>query len=121
MDILADMQPSLADIQVTTGVTSPLTAPMQSLGFLSGLGTAFSLSAAHKLEKGAVVQAVTAVHISLSRRSSVSVSTQIAVLRRLLSNEGKGEIGEWFKKVREVCLVLPSVLKAPLQQFETDL
>ncbi|KAF5321841.1 hypothetical protein D9619_001862 [Psilocybe cf. subviscida] len=86
---------------VTTGITSPLTAPMQSLGFLSGLGTAFSLSAAHKLEKGAVVQAVTAVHISLSRRSATSVSTQIATLRRLLLGEGKGELVEWFKKVRE--------------------
>ncbi|KAF5322050.1 hypothetical protein D9619_001859 [Psilocybe cf. subviscida] len=86
---------------VTTGVTSPLAGPMQSPGFLSGLGTAFSLSAAHKLEKGAVVQAVTAVHVSLSRWSTTGVSTQIAALRRLLLGEGKGEIAEWFKKVRE--------------------
>jgi hypothetical protein len=71
-------------------------------GFLAGLGTAFSVSATNKLERGAVKQEVTALHIAIHAGSSVGVSTQIAALRRLLLDEQIGELGEWFTKVAKV-------------------
>ncbi|KAH8825118.1 carbohydrate esterase family 9 protein [Flagelloscypha sp. PMI_526] len=77
------------------GVTTAVSAP-RSYGFFSGLGVAFSLGADHKLEKGAVVQDITAVHITVSHLfgSKPSVSTQIGVLRKLLLEDQ-----EWFGKV----------------------
>ncbi|KAH9048372.1 carbohydrate esterase family 9 protein [Lactarius hengduanensis] len=66
------------------GVTKAIVAPVHS-GFYSGLGTAFSTGAAHKLEDGAVVQEVTALHVSVGHFGrKPSVSTQIAALRGLL-------------------------------------
>ncbi|KAJ7650653.1 hypothetical protein FB45DRAFT_888386 [Roridomyces roridus] len=65
------------------GVASAISAPAGS-SFLQGLSVSFSLGARHKLEKGAILQDVTAVHVSLSSQFASSVSTQIAVLRRLL-------------------------------------
>ena len=59
--------------------------------FLSGLSTAFSTGSLNKLEDGAVVQDVAAVHVSLSHGDSPSVSTEIAALRRLLLAAAKGE------------------------------
>ena len=45
------------------------------------LSTAFSLGAAHKLERGAVVSGVVAVHVSLSHGDSEpSLSTKIAAM-----------------------------------------
>ncbi|KJA29058.1 hypothetical protein HYPSUDRAFT_211640 [Hypholoma sublateritium FD-334 SS-4] len=82
---------------VTMGVTSPLGG-----SFLSGLGVFFNLGAGNKLDEGAVVQDVTAVHVSLhhSEIGKPSVSTQIAVLRRLLLQPMDGDIGEWFGQVK---------------------
>ncbi|KAF8967824.1 carbohydrate esterase family 9 protein [Flammula alnicola] len=82
-----------------SGVTVAVTAPIHD-GFFSGLGTSFSLGASHKLEDGAIVQEVTAVHVSVRHLSGPSISTQIAVLRRQLRGPFKGETGLWFKKVR---------------------
>jgi hypothetical protein len=82
---------------VTTAISSP-----QSYGFIGGLGTAFSTGAAHKLASGAVVQEVTAVHVALDLSARISVSTQIATLRRLLLGGGEGEIGQAFKDAGEV-------------------
>ncbi|EJD04405.1 composite domain of metallo-dependent hydrolase [Fomitiporia mediterranea MF3/22] len=80
---------------VTIGVTSPL-----HNGILSGLSTAFSLGTAHKLEKGALLQEVAAVHVTVGHSvGSGSVSTQVAALRRLLLEPGSGEAGKWFKAV----------------------
>jgi hypothetical protein len=66
-------------------VTKGISAPLHS-GFYAGLGTAFSLGAAHKLAPGAVVQDITALHITVSHLGAgvPSISTQIAVLRGLL-------------------------------------
>ncbi|KDQ57519.1 hypothetical protein JAAARDRAFT_156260 [Jaapia argillacea MUCL 33604] len=82
---------------VTTGVTPP-----KSAGFFSGLSTAFSTGSAHKLEKGAVIQEVAAFHVSVGHggNGAPSVSTQIAVLRRLLVGEVGGEMGEWIGEVK---------------------
>lgn len=65
------------------GVTVAVSAPIHS-SFLGGLSTAFSLGSPHKLEEGAVVQDVVAVHVKIAPEGVPSVSTQVAVLRNLL-------------------------------------
>ncbi|KAG6841872.1 hypothetical protein C0991_005602 [Blastosporella zonata] len=86
------------------GVTTAVVAP-SSKGFLSGLSTMFSTGAAHKLVPGAVVQDIAALHVTVGD-SSVSISTQIATLRRLLFGGGEGELAERFRKVVEGTLAL---------------
>ncbi|KAJ7636949.1 carbohydrate esterase family 9 protein [Roridomyces roridus] len=83
-----------------SGVTSAVVAPM-ARGFLSGLSTAFSTGAAHKLVDGAILQEVAAVHVAVSMSSRVSVSTQIAALRQLLLGGGKGEVQTYFGDVAD--------------------
>jgi hypothetical protein len=39
----------------------------------------------------------------MNKGGQVSTSTQVAILRRLLDGEGKGEVGRWFREVRKVC------------------
>ncbi|GLB37488.1 putative carbohydrate esterase family 9 protein [Lyophyllum shimeji] len=80
---------------VTTGIVAPV-----SDGFLSGLSTAFSTGAAHKLAKGAVVQEVAALHVAVGS-SSASISTQIAALRRLLLGNGEGDLAQRFRDVTQ--------------------
>ncbi|EJD41715.1 hypothetical protein AURDEDRAFT_115328 [Auricularia subglabra TFB-10046 SS5] len=80
-----------------SGVTHAISAP-QSYGFIAGLSAAFSLAAAHRLEKGAVAQHVAALHVAIARGARQSVSTQIAALRRLLLGGGSGDLGVYFKK-----------------------
>ncbi|THH17725.1 hypothetical protein EW146_g3143 [Bondarzewia mesenterica] len=82
------------------GVTTSVTAPLGG-GFLAGLSVSFSLGSPHKLEKGALVQDVVALHVSIHHLSKTSVSTQIAALRRLLLNPPNGEAGKWFEKVTD--------------------
>jgi len=79
---------------VSTAVTSPI-----SRGLLGGLGTHFSLGARHKLEDGAVLNDVTAVHVAVLHQGGPSVSTQIAALRRLLLGPYTGERGASFEAV----------------------
>lgn len=81
------------------GVTYP-----SHQGFLSGLGTTFSLSAPHKLEQGAVIQEDAGVHVSIRHFSKLSVSTQIAALRKLLLDPQESSAGDWFKRVTTVGL-----------------
>lgn len=83
------------------GVTSAITPP-HAYGFLHGLSTAFSTGSAHKLEHGALIQNIAALHIGISMGSSLSVSTQIAALRRLLLGGGEGDLGLQFEKVTKV-------------------
>jgi len=80
------------------GVTTAITAPMHS-GFMAGLGTSFSLRATNRLEAGAVIQEATALHIAIHSGRDVSVSSQIAALRSLLSGKGTGDSAKWFQKV----------------------
>ncbi|KAJ3802991.1 carbohydrate esterase family 9 protein [Lentinula aff. detonsa] len=86
---------------VTTGITAP-----SHYGFSFGLGTAFSTGASHKLESGAVIQEVTALHTSIGFDDTPSVSTQIATLRRLLLTPPEGPAGVWFKRVSVGSLTL---------------
>ena len=82
---------------MTTGIVAP-----QTRGFLAGLNTAFSTGARHKLEKGALVQEIGAVHVAIHPVGSPSVSTQIAALRHLLLGETSGDVKEWYSKIRRV-------------------
>ncbi|KAJ7485560.1 amidohydrolase-domain-containing protein [Mycena latifolia] len=95
------------------GVGSAITAPGGS-GVFRGLSVSFSLGARHKLEKGAVIQDVVAVHISISPRFPSSVSTQIATLRRLLLEPPKSEKQFSFKQAADARLSSPSSGTIPL-------
>lgn len=79
--------------------------------FVGGLAVTFRTGSKHALEPGAIVKPVTALHITITRPApyrpvapAVSVSTQIAVLRRLLLEgvDEETETGYWFKKAVEV-------------------
>ncbi|KAG8730747.1 hypothetical protein FRC11_005897, partial [Ceratobasidium sp. 423] len=65
------------------GVTTAVSAPV-SRGLFSGASVAFRTGAGHKLEDGAIVNSAPALHLTVRHGSGVSVSTQIATLRRLL-------------------------------------
>ena len=69
---------------MTTAISAPVT-----YGFLGGLGVAFSTGARHGLEDGAVVRPVTALHVHVGPARGVSISTQIATLRKLLTDGAK--------------------------------
>ncbi|KAI0748925.1 composite domain of metallo-dependent hydrolase [Fomes fomentarius] len=90
-----------------SGVTTGIVAP-QTSGFLAGLNTAFSTGARHKLTEGALVQEAGAVHVAIHQVGSPSVSTQIAALRNLLLGETRGDVKEWFGRIKagEVPLVI---------------
>lgn len=88
-----------------SGVTKAITPPL-SHSFLGGLSTAFSLGSQHKLEQGAVVQDIVALHLSIGHSSTGSIGTQIAALRYLLLQPSKGERGTWFDRVSKVGLRL---------------
>lgn len=81
------------------GVTTAVSAPV-SYSFLAGLGVAFSTGARHKLEHGAIVQTVTALHVHVGPAQGTSVSTQIATLRRLLIDGAKHGTFERVAQVR---------------------
>ena len=84
------------------GVTTSITSPSHT-AWLSGISTAFSLGASHKLSRGAILRDVVAVHASLTHgNSEPSVSTKIEAMRRLLTKEVDGEIGAWFQQVANV-------------------
>ncbi|GLB33967.1 putative amidohydrolase [Lyophyllum shimeji] len=75
---------------------------------ISGLSATFRTGAAHAMEPEAIVQDIAALHIHIGRPhpligEGVSVSTQIAALRRLLFGwETKAkETGHWFRKAAE--------------------
>ena len=83
------------------GVTSAITPPASS-GFLSGLSVHFSTGARNKLENGAILQDVTALHVAIHPGGIVSVSTQIAALRRLLLVSHTGTFADTYSRVQEV-------------------
>ena len=79
----------------------------------------FRTGSSHAMEQGAIVQDVVALHVVLGRSQpvapgGVSVSTQIAALRRLLYGwESRDrETGYWFRKAAEVrikCVRRPKI------------
>ena len=80
-----------------------------SSGFFGGLSTAFWTGSEHKLEKHAVVQDVTALHVSIGHYK-VSVSTQIAALRRALEGGLTGDRAKWFKAATKASTQITRVL-----------
>lgn len=83
-------------------MTTAVTAPVHKV-FAGGLGVAFSLGASKNMEKNAVIQDVTGLHVSIRHFKRPSVSSQIASLRRLLLGPSAGAIGIYFQRVKEVC------------------
>ncbi|KAG9226462.1 hypothetical protein CCMSSC00406_0005871 [Pleurotus cornucopiae] len=74
------------------GVTQAIVAPVGSR-FVFGFATAFSTAASNALEQGAVIQNTTALHMSITHQNDISVSTQIAALRRsLLQSAGERQL-----------------------------
>lgn len=93
------------------GVTYAVASLAPYSGLIGGLSTTIRTGAHHALERGAIIQDVTALHVTIERDPRgpgyVSTSTQISVLRNLLlgSHEGvtKGSAtGHWFGKVTSV-------------------
>ena len=82
------------------GVTVAISAPIHS-SFFGGLSAAFSLGSPHKLEDGAVVRDVAAVHVKLAPEGVPSVSTQVAALRNLLLRPS-GDVATRFEQVTNV-------------------
>lgn len=87
------------------GVIAAISAPVSS-NFLYGLGVAFSTGARHKLERGAVIRPVTALHVRIGPGQGTSVSTQIATLRKLLIG---GEKHGAFRRVAHVSAVFRKI------------
>ncbi|KAJ6577348.1 carbohydrate esterase family 9 protein [Mycena capillaripes] len=84
------------------GVGSAITAPGGYGGvFQQGLSVSFSLGSRNKLEKGAVLQEIVAVHVAISLAFASSVSTQIATLRRLLLEPPKNKNEFGFQQASE--------------------
>ena len=89
------------------GVTYAIASLASYSGLIGGLSTAIRTGAHHALEKGAIIQDITALHVTIERYPSVlgpghpSISTQIHVLRNLLlgSHNGDSTTAHWFKKV----------------------
>ena len=80
--------------------------------FIGGLSATFRTGAAHAMQRGAVVQNVAALHVTLGKpqplsrldsQIGASVSEQVATLRRLLFGFEpiETETGRWFKKAIE--------------------
>ncbi len=90
---------------VTTGITAP-----KHRGFLGGLSASFSTGVLHRLKRGAVIQDINALHVSVRHFGKVpSVSTQIAALRRQLLHPDESyesDTGRYFREVRSVCCLL---------------
>ncbi|KIM40067.1 hypothetical protein M413DRAFT_446222 [Hebeloma cylindrosporum] len=94
-------------IAYRSGVATGVTAPSSS-GFLGGLGTAFNTGLGHRLQSGAVLQDITALHVFIGS-SKPSVSTQMAALRNLFSGTGEGKLGACFGDI--LSGKLPLVIK----------
>ena len=83
-----------------------------SASILAGLSATFRTGSAHALERGALIQDVTALHVVVGRTAPfadaprVGVSAQVAALRRLLlgGEPRDTETGYWFGKAAEVRL-----------------
>ncbi|OCH94314.1 hypothetical protein OBBRIDRAFT_823596 [Obba rivulosa] len=95
----------------TTALSQIRITGVQSVSPIAGLSATFRTGSQHALAPNAVVKPITALHVIVSKpppfswmgRPPVSVSTQIAALRRLLldGEDERTETGQWFKKAAE--------------------
>jgi hypothetical protein len=76
----------LCRVAYRAGVTLATSFPVSygSTRVISGLSTTFRTGSKHGLEHGSLIQEVAALHVEMGRANPVSVSEQIAGLRRLL-------------------------------------
>ncbi|KAF7969725.1 hypothetical protein HWV62_26136 [Athelia sp. TMB] len=86
-----------------SGVSTGIVAPT-SYGFLSGLSVAFNTGSAHRLQLGAVVQDVAALHLNIGHYTTrPSISTQVGALRGFLFGERlEGDLAVAFHQVSSV-------------------
>ncbi|KAL1699202.1 hypothetical protein EV121DRAFT_216700 [Schizophyllum commune] len=96
-------------------VPSASTTGMTTSPVIQGLSVTFRTGCFSVMERGTVVQDVTALHVHISRDTPMghpgaAVSQQIALLRRLLHGweSEDTETGKWFKKAAEG--VIPLVI-----------
>lgn len=95
----------------TTSLSKPFYPSGSGTHVISGLSVTFNIGASHVIERGAIVQDISALHINVGRlgplvgQRSVSVTSQVGGLRRLLYGwEARDEeTGHWFRKAAEVC------------------
>ncbi|KAJ7638937.1 carbohydrate esterase family 9 protein [Roridomyces roridus] len=88
---------------VTTGTTIMPTF-VGDTNVIAGISTTFHTGASHAMEKGAIIQPTVALHVTIHRplaKSQLSVSSQIAGLRRLLTRRSETDTGKWFKRAAE--------------------
>lgn len=92
----------------TTSLAKPIYAGGSNSHIISGLSATFRTGAGHAMQRGAIVQDIAALHVVMGKphpgSRGVSVSTQMAALRRLLygwETQDK-ETGHWFRKAAEV-------------------
>lgn len=76
-----------------SGVTKAVAFPISS-SLVSGLSYAFSTSAEHGLSQNAILNPDAALHLSLAS-GKMSTSTQLAILRRLLTSDANNETEIW--------------------------
>lgn len=95
------------------GITYAVASLASYSGLIGGLSATIRTGARHALERGAIIQDVTALHVTIERTpwnaEYASTSTQINVLRKLLlgSHEGvtsDSDTGYWFGKATSVSL-----------------
>lgn len=102
---------TLLRLAYRSGVTTAI-APPQVSGVLGGLSTAFYTGSRHKLEAGALIQRIAALHVSISAGSLLagvapsSVSSQFASLRKALKGGLKGDAAKWYEAAAEVRCIL---------------
>ncbi|KII89857.1 hypothetical protein PLICRDRAFT_40029 [Plicaturopsis crispa FD-325 SS-3] len=95
------------------GVTTSIVAPVGA-AFFSGLSTAIGTGARHALEEGAVVQDETALHVAISHGISASVSTQVAVLRKLLLDADDESLDAWARVKQGIIPLVVEVQNADI-------
>jgi len=108
--------PRMAYRRGVTLATSSLAKPIYLAGpnahIISGLSTTFRTGSSHAMQRGAIVQDIVALHVVMGKpyitTKGVSVSTQIAGLRRLLYSwiSEEKESGMWFRRAAEVRVIL---------------
>ncbi|KAF8914186.1 carbohydrate esterase family 9 protein [Gymnopilus junonius] len=103
---------------VTLGTSSfarPIHLAGEDVQVVAGLSASFRTGSLHAMQRGAIVQDIAALHVSLGKSyptlKGISVSTQIAGLRRLLYGweSTDKETGAWFRKAAEG--VIPLVIE----------
>ncbi|PPQ64627.1 hypothetical protein CVT24_008364 [Panaeolus cyanescens] len=99
----------------TTSMAKPIYLAGPESSVIGGLSATFRTGAAHAMERGAVIQDTSALHVVVGRShpllKQTSVSTQISGLRRLLYGWelNDRETGVWFRKAAEG--IIPLVIE----------